>query len=133
MAKLSDGARKRALLGMKAFYVAVITEMQKLPLADELLCALTCLNPKMQKSPRSIEYCRVVAHRMPSITKDEQLKAAAEWIKYQELDFSQDDCKGRVDHFWRSLPGRRWLWAKVCCSAKDGEMCLGPFPFKCRC
>ena len=100
MEKLGDGARKRAILGMKAFYMAVITEMQKkLPLGDELLHALTCLNPKMQKPPRSLQYCWVVAHEMPSVTKEEELRVVDEWIKYQEFEFSDEDYKCRVDHF----------------------------------
>ena len=84
--------------------MAVITEMQKkLPLGDELLHALASLNPKMQKSPRSLQYCRVVAHEMPSVTKEEELRVVDEWIKYQEFEFSDDNYKCRVGHFWSKL------------------------------
>ena len=84
--------------------MAVITEMQKkLPLGDELLHALTCLNPKMQKSPRSLQYCLVVAHEMPSMTKEEELRVVDEWIKYQEFEFSDEDYKCRGDHFWSKV------------------------------
>ena len=54
-----DNLSKRALLGMVSFYKAVIKYLQdNLPLDNELLKALTCLNPREQNSLKSKEYCK---------------------------------------------------------------------------
>ena len=48
---------KKALLGMKAFYKAVIKDLQKkLLVEDVLLRALTCLNPLEQKAADSLQH-----------------------------------------------------------------------------
>ena len=49
-----ENLSKRALLGMVSFYKAVIKYLQQnLPLDNKLLEALTCLNPREQKSSKS--------------------------------------------------------------------------------
>ena len=64
----------RALLGMVSFYKAVIKYLHdNLPLENELLKALTCLNPREQNSSKSKEYCKTVASAMPCITGDEKV------------------------------------------------------------
>ena len=48
---------KMAVLGMKAFYEAVIKDLQKKLLVEGvLLRALTCLNPLEQKAADSLEH-----------------------------------------------------------------------------
>ena len=82
-----DNLSKRALLGMVSFYKAVIKYLQdNLPLDNELLKALTCLNPREQNSSKSKEYCNTVASAMPCITGDEKVKGGDEWIRYQEIE-----------------------------------------------
>ena len=57
---------KKAVLGMKAFYKAVIKDVQKkLLVEDVLLRALTSLNPLEEKAADSLQHCRVVASHMP--------------------------------------------------------------------
>ena len=69
---------KRAVLGMKAFYKAVIKDLQKLLVEDVLLRALTCLNPLEQKAADSLQHCRVVASHMPSIQPGEEMRVGDE-------------------------------------------------------
>ena len=95
---LPEGAAKRALLGMKSFYKAVIKDLQKMmSIEDTLLKALTCLNPKEQKGYNSLQHCRVVAREMPSIQPEEEIIAGDEWIRYQEFEVTYDDLKLRID------------------------------------
>ena len=89
---------------MKSFYKAVDKDLQKKPpLNDELLLGLSCLGPKMQKTPKSLQYYKVLAHEMPSVAPEDEVKAGDEWVKYMDIDISQIDQKGRVDHFWKSI------------------------------
>ena len=37
------------------------------------------------------------------MTKEEELRVVDEWIKYQEFEFSDEDYKCRVDHFWSKV------------------------------
>ena len=57
----------------------------------------------MQKAPKSLQYCKVLAHEMPSVAPEDEVKAGDEWVKYMDMDISQIDQKGRVDHFWKSI------------------------------
>ena len=99
-----DSSSTRALLGMKSFYKAVIKYLQDhLPLDNELLEALTCLNPREQKSSKSFKFCRTVAQNMPCITKEEEIKVGDEWIRYQEIEIDDDNLKERVDNFWHNV------------------------------
>ena len=43
---LPEGTAKKALMGMRSFFKAVITHLQKLPIDILLLSALICLNPR---------------------------------------------------------------------------------------
>ena len=74
-----DNLSKRALLGMVSFYKAVIKYLQdNLPLDNELLKALTCLNPREQNSSKSKECCKTVVSAIPCITGDEKVKVVNE-------------------------------------------------------
>ena len=53
----------------------------------------------MQKAPKSLQYCKVLAHEMPSVAPEDEVKAGDEWVKYMDMDISQIDQKGRGDHF----------------------------------
>ena len=75
----------------------------KLPLNDELLLALSCLDAKMQIAPKSLQLYKVLAHEMPSVAPEDEVKAGDEWVKYMDMDISQIDQKGRVDQFWKSI------------------------------
>ena len=89
---------------MRSFYKVVIKDLQiNLPLNDELLLALTCLGSKMQKAPKSLQYCKVLVQEMPSVAPEDEVKAGDGWVKYMDMDISQTDLKGRVDHFWKSI------------------------------
>ena len=64
---LADGLLK-SVLSMVSFYKEEIKYLQKkLPLEDVLLKSLTCLNPRNQRSPDSLQHCKVVASHMPSL------------------------------------------------------------------
>jgi hypothetical protein len=101
--KLTDG-QKRFILGMRSFYRAAIKELQKkMPLDSELLSALTFLDPQNQKSSKSLLHCKVVAQAMPSMKGQDDTKIGDEWVRFQQVDISEEDLKKRVDHFWRSI------------------------------
>ena len=73
--ELSEGVQRKAVLGMKSFYKAVIKDMQtKLTLNDEHLLALSYLGPKMKKTPTSLHCCKILAHGMPSVAPEDELK-----------------------------------------------------------
>ena len=64
---LADGTAKKSVLGMVSFYKEAIKDLQKkLALEYFLLKSLTCLNPRNQRSPDSLQHCKVVASHMPS-------------------------------------------------------------------
>ena len=95
---------KKAVLGMKTFYKAVINDLQKKLLVRKLcLRALTCLNPLKQKAVDSLQHCRVVASHMPSIQPGGEIKVGNEWIRYQEMNMTEDDQSLLVDHFWKKV------------------------------
>ena len=89
---------------MKAFYKAVIRDVQKkLLVEDVLLRALTCLNSLEQKAADSLQHCRVVVSHMPSIQPGEEMQVGDEWIRYQEMNVIEDDQSLYVDHFWKKV------------------------------
>ena len=101
---LADGTAKKSVLGMVSFYREVIKDLQKkLPLEDVLLKSLTCLNPRNQRSPDSLQHCKVVASHMPSLQQQDEIIAGDEWIHYQEIDIGEEDLKLRVDHLWHKV------------------------------
>ena len=98
--KLGDSAAKNSLLGMVSFYKEVIKDLQKkLTLENVLLKALTCLNPRQQRTHNSLQHCKVVASQMPCLVPQEQVIAGDEWIHYQEINVGEADLQLRVDHF----------------------------------
>ena len=100
----TDDNLSKSFIGMVSFYKAVIKYLRdNLPLENELLKALTCLNPREQNSSKSKEYCKTVASAMPCITGDEKVKVGDEWIRYQEIEINDDDIQGRIDHFWHRI------------------------------
>ena len=95
---------KKAVLGRKVFYKAVIKDLQKKLLVESvLLSILTCLNPLEQKAADSLQHCRVVASHMPSIQPGEDMKKVDEWIRYQEMNVTEDDQSLCVDCFWKKM------------------------------
>ena len=95
---------KKAVLGMKAFYKAVIKDLQKkLQVEDVFLRALTCLNPLKQKATNSLQHCRVVASHIPSIQLGEEMKVGDEWIRYQEMNVTEDDQSLHLDHLGKQV------------------------------
>ena len=94
---LPEASAKRDVLGMRSFYKAVIKHLQKmLPIEDVVLQALSCLNPREQKSPDGLQYCKVIARAMPSIADEDEVKVGDEWISYQEMELKDD-------HFWHRI------------------------------
>ena len=92
-----DNLSKRALLGMISFYKAVIKYLQdNLPLDNELLKALTCLNPREQNSSKSKEYCKTVASAMPCITGDEKVKVEMNGSDIKKLKLTMMTFKGAL-------------------------------------
>ena len=95
---------KKVLLGMKVFYKAAFKDLQKKFLVEDvLLRALACLNPLEQKAADSLQHCRVVASHMPGIPPGEEMKVGDEWIRYQEMNVTEDDQSLHVDHFWNKV------------------------------
>ena len=77
---------------MRCFYKAVIGYFQKiLPMDDVLLEALTCLNPRDQKSVHRLQNCKKVVKEMPSIMAEEQIAVGDEWLRYQEIELMNED------------------------------------------
>ena len=101
---LAGGTAKKFVLGMVSFYKEVIEDLQKkLPLEDVLLKSLTCLIPRNQRSPDSLQHCKVVASHLPSLQQQDEIIAGDEWIHYQEIDIGEEDLKLRVDHCWHKV------------------------------
>lgn len=74
-----------------------------LPMDDVLLEALRCLNPREQKSANGCEYCVTIAKELPSVTAAEAVRVGNEWVRYQEIDLTNEDLEVRVDHFWNKI------------------------------
>ena len=70
---------------------------------DILLEALTCLNPRDQKSVHGLQNCKKVVKEMLSIAAEEQITVADEWFRYQEMELMNEDMEVRVDHFWNKI------------------------------
>ena len=48
-----------------------------------------------------MQHCKVFASQCPVLEPQEEVIAGDEWIRYQELELTEDDLKlKRVDHFW---------------------------------
>ena len=77
-----------------------------MPIDDTLLKALTCLNPKEQKTYNSLQHCREVDSKMPSVQPEEEITAWDEWIRYQELEVTEDNVKLRIDIFCQKIFSR---------------------------
>ena len=92
---------KKIVLDMNVVYKAVIKDLQKeLLVEDVLLRAMTSLNPLEQKAADSLQHCRVVASHIPSIHPGEEMKVGDEWIRYQEMNVTEDDQSLCMDHLW---------------------------------
>ena len=65
--------------------------------------ALTCLDPKNQKSLDSLLHCKVVAQALPCITEKDDSRVGDEWVRFQEVNIQEKDSHMRVDHFWQSI------------------------------
>ena len=74
-----------------------------LPVENVLLQALSCLNPREQKSPDGLQYCKVIARAMPSIADEDEVKVGDEWIRYQEIQLKDEELELHVDHFWHRI------------------------------
>ena len=88
---------------MKVFYKAIIKDLQKLLVEDVLLRTLRCLNPLEEKAAGSLQHCRTVASHMPSIEPGEEMKVGNEWIRYQEMNVTEDNQSLHVDQFWNKV------------------------------
>ena len=101
---LPEEKRRKPTLSMKCFYKVIIKYLQKmLPMDDVLLEALRCLNPQEQKSANGREYCVTIAKELPSVTAAEAVRVGNEWVRYQEIDLTNEDLEVRVDHFWNKI------------------------------
>ena len=99
---------KKAVLGIKVFYKAVIKDLQKkLPVEDILLRAPTFLNLLEHKAADLPQHCSVVASYMPSVQPGEEMKVGDEWTRYQEMNVTEDDQSLHVDHFWNKVFTKR--------------------------
>ena len=94
---------KKAVLDMRAFYKAVIIDLQKKLLVRILLRALKGLNPLEPKVAHSLQHCSIVASHMPSIQPGEEMKAGDEWIRYQKMNMTEDAQSLHMDHFWKKV------------------------------
>ena len=92
--------------------------------SEDTFKALTCLNSKEHKAYNSLQHCRVVDSEMSSEQPEKEITAGDEWMTYQELEVTGDDVKLRID---------RWQYGKFCDINKNGKICLGFLPLKCRC
>ena len=101
---LPEASARRVVLGMRSCYKAVIKHSQMmLPMGDVLLQALSCLNPREQKSPDGLQYFKVFARAVPSIVDEGEVKVGDEWMKYQEMELKDEDLELHVDHFWHRI------------------------------
>ena len=101
---LPEAKQKQPIVSMKCFYKAIIKYLQKmLPMDDVLLDALGCLNTQEKKSAEGLEHCMTIPKKLSSITGEEQVKVGDEWLRYQEMDVTNEDLEVRVDHFWNKI------------------------------
>ena len=103
-----------------------------LPIEDVLLQALLCLNPRKQKSPDGLQYCKVIARAMPNIADEDEVKVRDEWIRYQEMELKDEQLELCVDHFSHRIFNKCFECGdNFKALPKNGEMCTGTEPFKC--
>ena len=69
----------------------IIKYLQKnVPPDNKLLETLACPNPREHKSSNSVEFTRL-AHGIPSITDEEEIKVGGDWFRYQGSEIHDDD------------------------------------------
>ena len=74
-----------------------------MPIEDVLLQALSCVNPREQKSPDGLQHCKVIARAMPSIADEGEVKVGNEWIRYQKMELKDEKLELHIDHFWHRI------------------------------
>ena len=50
-----------------------------------------------------MQHCRAVASEMLSVQPEEEVAVGDEWIRYQEIEVTEDDVKLRIDKLWHTI------------------------------
>ena len=102
---LTPEKQRYVMLGIRSFYKAAISHLQTaLPFNNELLRALSCMNPKKRTAQSSQVWIQTMAKKLqPHIDVS---KVLDEWRLYQvdsEVKALADQKFDRVDHFWNTV------------------------------
>ena len=92
------------MLGIRTFFLKAITYLQtSLPLSNQLLRHLTCLNPLKRKHTNTVAAIQHVFKKL--LPHDDVSLIHDEWAFYQsDVDIPVYDPKTtRLDHFWREV------------------------------
>ena len=105
---LPEGMAKKEVPGINVFHKAVIRDLQKELLIEDVLLRAPDMSRSIgQKAADSLQHCRVAVSHRPSIQPGEEMKVGGEWIRYQEMNVTEDDQNLCVDHFWKKCSPRK--------------------------
>ena len=105
-----SGKQRQCFLGIRSFYITIIAYMQKsLELRNQLVEAISCLQPEQRTKAASVQKIRVLGSYLPSVKSEELILLTDEWRIYAEIDILQDWIQkedgsvARVDHYWNKV------------------------------
>ena len=101
--ELSPDQQRKAFLGMRAFFQATTSYLQdKLPLNNQLLKQLQCLNPSRKKE----EFTASAIASLSSVLQPNvnQTEVVDEWKLFQvDTELPEYNAKERIEVFWNAL------------------------------
>ena len=101
--ELPRDQQKNVMLGIRSFFMTTISYLQaKLPLDNQLLRQLRCLNPVKRTKSSTVSSIESVACTLQP--KVDQTQVVDEWKVYQvDTDLPNYDPKERIEVFWKQV------------------------------
>jgi len=104
LSKLSHDQQKKALLGMKQFYVDTTKYLiGHLTLDNKLLRDVSFLHPVLRDSKHGAQAIRRLAVMIPTLSEEEVALVTDEWKVYQAGQVDEESATRRVDHYWADV------------------------------
>ena len=104
LSKLPSDQQKKALRGIKQFYVGTTKyRIGHLPIDNKLLRDVSFLHPLLSISQHGTQAIRRVAVIIPTISEEEVALVTDEWKVYSAGDIDADSTTRRADHYWTDV------------------------------
>ena len=100
--ELPRDQQKNVMLGIRSFFMTTISYLQaKLPLDNQLLRQLGCLNPVKRTKSSTVSIESIACTLQPKV---DQTQVVDEWKVYQvDTDLPNYDPKERIEVFWKQV------------------------------